>query len=173
MSTTQSYQHKPTSAARRPQSLEEQLTDMRNRKVPKSVAADLLGINYPKLKRIIAEMGLHWPAQNQARRIVLDGIEGTYAEHAKRLGIKTNTLADRYRRNGTARPDPEKMITPEKVKAFIEHRRNGLPAWKAAAMVGHSYYALDAKAKRTCPEYKAVVKAATRVRRTKAEMASA
>lgn len=172
MNMPQSHQQKAVSARPRT-SLTDQLTDMRNRKVPKSVAAELLGISYQRFLLIIKEIGLDWPSQNQARRIVLDGIEGTYAEHAKRLGIKTNTLADHYRRNGTARPDPEKMITPEKVKAFIEHRSNGLPAWKAAAMVGHSYYALDAKAKRTCPEYKAIVKAAPRVRRTKAEMARA
>lgn len=143
----------------------QQLRDLCARRISRSVAADLLGIGHQKLARLIAEAGLDWPKQNQARRVVIDGIEGTFAEHAARLGVLPATLKSRYQRHGPALAPNRGLITPAKVDAFVEHRRAGVPAWRAAELVGHHYNWLHRKASQQHPEYRTIARHAKRQRR--------
>lgn len=135
-----------------------ELHRLRQKGVPRSVAAELLGMGYGRFKRLIKLHGIDWPKYINAKRFTLGGFTGTIGQHAARLGISEHAAEWRIRRE--SRDTRPSRITDECVTAFVELRRQGVPALVASSRIGHSYDRLHKRALQAySDEYRAIVAA--------------
>ena len=150
--------------------LENRIREAHARRISSAIAADLCGISVCKLKRIARLLGLDWP-NTKAKPVTIDGITDSVNGHARRLGMSAGCLAWRLDRYGTPHPEYIRGRRPAGLERFVELRRQGLPAWEAAAKAGDTYTRLDKWAKAEFgDEYRAIVRKAKRVRRTRAQL---
>ena len=136
--------------------IETELRRLREKNIPRTVAAELLGMTYPRFCRLIRLHNIDWPKWAGSKRITVDGITATIGEHARRLGINPKNATFRAS-SGLEIRQARIFITPEKVARYIELRRAGVAPNDAAARVGHSYSRLHIRAKRISPEYRALL----------------
>lgn len=142
--------------------------------ISKAKASVELGISRERLATILEETGLEWKTPTREGSLVIDGIKGSLTSHSERLGISVGKLRSRLKKQKPlVGPDVYKPIDLAEAKRFLEHRKNGLPAWKAAEQVGRPYGSLKDACKRMLPDYEDVVVAATRIRRTPEEIEAA
>lgn len=142
--------------------------------ISKTRAATMLVINRERLNVIIKALDLEWKPQVRAGAHVIDGIKDSLQGHSVRLGISVGMIRSRLKKQQPlAGPAVYKPIDLAEARRFVEHRKNGLPAWKAAEEVGRPYGSLKDACKRLIPDYEEVVVSAIRVRRTPEEIEAA
>lgn len=140
-------------------------------KISKEKAASMLGISRERLNVLISALGLEWKTRLRGGTYVIDGIQDSLEAHSKRLGVSVGIIRSRLKRQQPITSDAVyKPIDLAEAMRFMEYRRNGLPAWKAAEKVGRPYGSLKFACKRLLPDYDKVVIAAPRVRRTLEEI---
>lgn len=159
----------PPPTARKPDDTEERVRALHGRGISLTRAADLLGISPNRLRNIADVLGLDWP-KFKGRQVVIDGIKDTISAHARRLGMSSGGLNWRLNKHGTHEPQNQRFKRPAGVEKFVEYRRQGIPAWRAAVLAGDSFSRLDKWARRDFPDYQVVIRSAKRVRRTKAQL---
>lgn len=140
--------------------IEEQLIQLKESKTSRAQAAKLLNVTREKFDDILAVVGLDWDKglQTENHACVVDGVRDTYEAHAERLGISVGMLRWRMDRNQDL-SEPSKIVpvTEEEALLFVQYRRAGETAQKAAALVGRPYNTLKNAAKKYCPDYDDVV----------------
>lgn len=144
--------------------LEARIRELHASGISKTKAAEQLGIHKYHLEKFLILIELDWKPRVRGGSYVIDGVKDTLAGHAKRLGVTVATIRWRLQRNQPldAPPVIDPVIEAE-AKAFTELRQEGVPAMKAAQIVGRSYESLKNAAKRFCPDdYLKVVSTAPR-----------
>lgn len=151
---------------------EEQIIAYSKQGLSKAAAAALMGMTEYSFAQALEVMGFKWPP-SRVGRLVIDGVEGTIANHAKRLGVTRCALRGRLRRTGD-HPVTEQVYTPvsdEEVDKFIQLRLDGVPAWQAAQMIGRPYNSLRKHAAKR-PGYNKALSKVKRKRRSPEELAN-
>lgn len=142
--------------------------------ISKSRACTMLKISRDRLNLIIQALDIVWKTPVPVGAHVIDGIQDSLQGHADRLGITVGKLRSRLKKQQPLTgPAVYKPIDLAEARRFVEHRKNGLPAWKAAEEVGRPYGSLKDACKRLIPDYEDVVVSALRVRRTPEEIEAA
>lgn len=132
--------------------------------ISKTKAAEILGVHKYHLEKYLKVIKLDWKPRVRGGSYVIDGVKDTLAGHAERLGVTVATIRWRLERNQPldAPPVIDPVIEAE-AQAFTELRQEGVPALKAAQIVGRPYESLKNAAKRFCPDdYLKVVSTAPR-----------
>ena len=157
-----------------PKDLETHVRRLSASGISKTRASTMLAISRERLNGIISTLDLEWKPPVRVGSHVIDGIQDSLQGHSERLGITVGKLRSRLKKQQPlAGPAVYKPIDLAEARRFVEHRKNGLPAWKAAEKVGRPYGSLKDACKRLIPEYEEVVVAALRVRRTPEEIEAA
>lgn len=142
--------------------------------ISKNRAASILKITPEKLGKMIMRLDLEWKPPVKTGSQVIDGIRDSLQGHSQRLGITVGQLRSRLKRQQPLiGPPAVKPIDMAEARRFLEHRKNGLPAWKAAEQVGRPYGSLKDACKRLLPDYDEVVMSAPRIRRSPEELEAA
>jgi lambda repressor-like predicted transcriptional regulator len=140
--------------------IEEQLAKLKESKTSRAQAAKLLNVTREKFDAILEVVGLEWEKglQTENHACIVDGVRDSYEAHADRLGISVGMLRWRLDRNQDL-SEPAKIVPATQGEAllFLQHRKNGETAQKAAALVGRPYNTLKNAAKKFCPDYDEVV----------------
>lgn len=142
--------------------------------ISKGKAASMLGLSRERLSVIVDAIGLEWKTRLRGGTYVIDGIKDSLQAHSERLGVSVGMIRSRLKRQQPITAPPlYRPIDLAEATRFMEYRRNGLPAWKAAEKVGRPYGSLKDACKRLLPDYDKVVIAAPRVRRTSEDIEAA
>lgn len=150
--------------------MEKKARELLGRNIARNVAAELMGMGHERFEALLDQWGIQWPKQAQAQRIILNGKQATFAEHAKNLGIPVETLRDRWKHKRKLDEPRRKHITPEDVEKFAQLRYSGKSGVVAAEEVGFHYNRLHKMAKVICTGYTEKLKTVKRHRRTRAEL---
>lgn len=145
---------------------EQQVRTLHLSGISKTKAAQILGAHKYHLEKYLKVINLDWKPRVRGGSYVIDGVKDTLARHANRLGVTVAAIRWRLERNQPldAPPVIDPVIEAE-AKAFTELRQEGVPAMKAAKIVGRPYESLKNAAKRFCPDdYLKVVSTAPRGR---------
>lgn len=140
----------------------EQLKRFAAQGMTRTQAASALNIDVRQLTELASECGVTFRRRGEME---IDGVWGTASEHAKRLGMSVSCLRWRLQhgRMGAPRKTP---ISDAEIDKYIAMRRDGVPAWDAAAATGRPYNTMRLAANRR-PEYRQFIaeQAGTRRRR--------
>lgn len=145
--------------------LEKRIIDLKNSGLSRAAAARELKMSKYQLQIMIDAMSLEWPKMSKPASYVIDGVLDTLAGHAARH--KTTVGIIRYRLRTNKQIDAPKVppVSRHEVLAFVDLRKDNVPAWKAAEQVGRPYNTLKNAAKKMVPEYEHIVAISTRMRR--------
>lgn len=142
--------------------------------VSKGKAAAMLKVSRERLNVLVATLGLEWKTRSGGGTYVINGIKDSLQGHSERLGVSVGIIRSRLKRQQPITPEAVyKPIDLAEARRFMEHRRNGLPAWQAAEKVGRPYGSLKDACKRLFPDYEEIVVTAPRVRRSSEEIEAA
>lgn len=151
-------------------SLEKEIRDLHASGISRAQAAHKLGLTVDKFGAILQTGGwnLRWKRTPTGGKHTIDGVTDTLSGHAARYGITIGTLRGRLERKEDLKAPPSvaAMVTEEEARKFTELRREGVPAWAAAELVGRPYNTLKNAAKKFCPDYQSVIEEAPRIRRS-------
>lgn len=133
--------------------LECRIRELHAAHVSRKRAAQLVGVPYERFCLMIETMGLDWMPGIRGKEFKLDGIMDSMSGHAKRLGMSRGALRWRLGKNRVLEAPVRAPISQDEVNRFVELRRQGVRAFKAAALVGRPYNSLRLAAIRLCPDY--------------------
>lgn len=133
--------------------LECRIRELHAAHVSRKRAAQLVGVPYGRFCLMIETMGLDWMPGLRGKEFKLDGIMDTMSGHAKRLGMSRGALRWRLGRNRAVEAPVRAPISQDEVTRFVDLRRQGVRAFKAAALIGRPYNSLRLAALRLCPDY--------------------
>lgn len=154
--------------------LKQKILAYKNRKVSKTVTAELMGYSYTHFIALLERLNIEWPNYNKAIRVTYQGFTGTFREHGLRMNLNSGTLKFRWKRYGTLDTPKPRTMSVIDIARFVIYRKQGLAAQEAAALVGYHYNWLHKRASALFgKKYKTIVRNAPRKRRTKAELAAA
>lgn len=142
-------------------------------KMSRSKAAKTLKLPVWKLDIMIDSLGLNWQRRIRGGSVEIDGIVDSWSGHSNRLGIPVGALRWRIKNRGTTEMEEVPPITEQQARQFTDLRKQGIPAWAAAARLGQPYANLRVAAIRFCEDYAAAVSQAPRIRRTLEEIEGA
>lgn len=144
--------------------LEARIRELHASGISKTKAAEQLGIHKYHLEKYLIVLDLDWKPRIRGGSYVIDGVKDTLAGHAERLGVTVATIRWRLQRNQPLDAPPAiDLVIEAEAQAFTELRQEGVPALKAAQIVGRPYESLKNAAKRFCPEdYRKVASTALR-----------
>lgn len=128
--------------------IQEQLQLLAQQGMTRTRAAQTLNIAPRQLAELAAECGVTFRKRGE---FCVDGVWGTEAEHAARLGLSIYCLRWR-RKHGKIGVERKTRVTPEEVDAYVNKRMAELAAEDAAAAVGRPYNTLRRLASQR-PEY--------------------
>lgn len=149
------------------------ITEMHGKKISRFKAAKALSLPVWKLDIIISHLGLEWQRHIRGGSVEIDGFVDTWVGHSSRLGITVGALRWRIKNNGNTDMDEVVPITEQEARQFTDLRKQGVPAWAAAAKVGQPYANLRVAAIRFCKDYADAVNQAPRIRRSPDELHAA
>lgn len=133
-------------------------------------AAKELGMSKYQLQIMLDTMGVKWPKVNRPGSYVIDGVRDTLAGHAVRYDTTVNVIRYRVKNNQDMGPPKMNPVSENEVLEFVSLRKDNVPAWEAAELVGRPYNTLKNAAKKLFPEYEQIVANSTRVRRSANEI---
>jgi len=149
------------------------IQELHGKNISRSKAAKVLKIPVWKLEIMISHLGLDWPRRIRGGTVEIDGVMDSWAGHSKRLGIAVGALRWRIKNRGSISMEEVAPITEQEARQFTDLRKQGIPAWAAAARVGRPYANLRVAAIKFCEDYADAVNDAPRVRRSPEEIQAA
>lgn len=154
--------------------IESQIRTLHASGISRAKAALTIGIPRWRLDLFISAMNLDWKLRIRGGSCVIDGITDTLLGHSERLGVSVGKIRWRLQNDKPLEaPTTITLVTPEEAQQYTELRKQGVAAWEAAKVVGRPYNTLRLAAKKFCPEYLEVAKAAPRIRRSPEEIEAA
>lgn len=147
--------------------------ELHGKRMSRKKAAKELKIPVWKLDIMASHLGLDWPRRIQGGSVEINGVVDTWARHSERLGISVGALRWRLKNSGNIAKDEPLPITEQEARQFTDLRKQGIPAWAAAARVGRPYATLRVAAIKFCEDYADAVNDAPRVRRSTEEIQAA
>lgn len=145
---------------------EQQVRDLHQTGISRTKAAEILGAHKYHLEKYLKVIKLDWKPRVRGGSYVIDGVKDTLAGHSQRLGVTVGTIRWRLdRQQPLTAPAAINPVSQAEAITFTVLRKVGVPAWKAAVMVGRPYGTLNIAARRLRPDYLSVTAAAPRIRR--------
>ena len=147
--------------------------ELHAKRMSRQKAAKDLKIPVWKLDIMASHLGLDWPRRIQGGSVEINGVVDTWARHSARLGISVGALRWRLKNSGNIAKDEPLPITNQEARQFTDLRKQGVPAWAAAARLGRPYANLRVAAIKFCNDYADAVNDAPRIRRSPEEIQAA